>query len=66
PHAPETCRCCGADLGGAELVDEEVRQVFEIPTPKIVVTEHRVYKLRCSCGEVNEGAFPPEARAPAS
>jgi transposase len=20
--------------------------------------------LRCSCGEINEGAFPPEARAP--
>ncbi len=66
PHAPETCRCCGADLSGAQLVDEEVRQVFEIPTPRIVVTEHRVYKLRCSCGEINEGSFPPEARAPAS
>ncbi len=64
PHAPETCRCCGADLSGARLVNEEVRQVFEIPTPKIVVTEHRVYKLRCSCGEMNEGSFPPLTRAP--
>ena len=36
------------------------------PDPRIVVTEHRVYKLRCSCGEINEGSFPPEARAPAS
>jgi transposase len=66
PHAPETCTSCGADLSGAELVDEEVRQVFEIPEPKIVVTEHRVYKLRCRCGAVSEGEFPPEARAPAS
>ena len=64
PHAPETCRCCGSDLSGAQLVNEEVRQVFEIPTPKIVVTEHRVYKLRCSCGEMNEGSFPPLTRAP--
>jgi transposase len=66
PHRPEACRCCGADLSGAELIDEEVRQVFETPVPKIVVTEHRVYKLRCVCGEMNEGSFPPEARAPAS
>jgi transposase len=66
PHRLEVCSCCGADLSAAELVGEEVRQVFEIPEPKIVVTEHRVYKLRCSCGEMNEGEFPPEARAPAS
>jgi len=66
PHRPETCSCCGADLSAAALVGEEVRQVFEIPTPKIVVTEHRVYKLRCACGEMNEGSFPPEARAPAT
>ena len=65
-HRLEVCTCCGADLSAAELVGEEVRQVFETPTPKIVVTEHRVYKLRCSCGEMNEGEFPPEARAPAS
>jgi transposase len=65
-HRPQTCSCCGADLAGAHLVGEEVRQVFEVPEPKIVVTEHRVYKLRCSCGELNEGAFPTEARAPAT
>ncbi|EQD34062.1 hypothetical protein B2A_12832, partial [mine drainage metagenome] len=44
----------------------ELRQVFEIPAPSIVVTEHRVYKLRCCCGELNEGEFPPEARGPVS
>ena len=66
PHRPEVCRCCGADLSSAELLGEEVRQVFETPVPKITVTEHRVYKLRCSCGEMNEGEFPPEARAPAT
>ena len=64
PHRPEICTCCGGDLGLAELVGEEIRQVFDIPEPRVVVTEHRVYKLRCSCGEVNEGEFPPEARAP--
>ncbi len=65
-HAPETCTGCGADLGGAQLIGEEVRQVVDIPEPTIVVTEHRVYKLVCSCGQHNEAAFPPEARAPAN
>jgi len=63
---PETCSGCGADLVGAEVVGEEVRQVFEVPEPKITVTEHRVYKVICPCGQHNEAAFPPEARAPAS
>jgi hypothetical protein len=35
---------------------------FGIPTPKIVVTEQRVKKLRCSCGDVNKGAFSPEVQ----
>ncbi len=55
----------GGDLGLAELVGEEIRQVFDIPEPRVVVTDPRVYKLRCSCGEVNEGEFPPDPRAPA-
>ena len=65
PHRPEICTCCGGDLGLAELVGEEIRQVFDIPEPRVVVTDPRVYKLRCSCGEVNEGEFPPDPRAPA-
>jgi len=64
-HVPETCTCCGADLAGAEFVSQEVRQVFEVPQPTIVVTEHRTYKVRCFCGQTNEATFPPEARAPA-
>ncbi|EQD72344.1 transposase IS66, partial [mine drainage metagenome] len=28
-HEPETCSACGADLTGAEIVSEEVRQVFD-------------------------------------
>ena len=64
-HRPEMCSCCGADLFEAEIVGEEVRQVFDIPEPKVEVTEHRVFKLRCLCGQLNEGTFPKEARAQA-
>ena len=65
-HEPTTCSSCGEDLSEADEEGIERRQVFDTPDPIIVSTEHRVYKLRCCCGELNEGEFPPEARAPVS
>ncbi len=62
-HRPEACDSCGAALDGAEVIGEEVRQVFDIPEPKMVVSEHRVVKLRCSCGKCCELPFPPVARS---
>ncbi len=62
-HVPEACDSCGADLYGAKVISEEVRQVFDVIKPKMVVTEHRVIKLRCTCGNHCESAFPIEARA---
>ena len=62
-HVPEACDSCGADLYGAKVISEEVRQVFDVIKPKMVVTEHRVIKLRCSCGNHCESTFPIEARA---
>ena len=38
-YTPETCSGCGADLADAELVDVEVRQVFDIPEPTMIGTE---------------------------
>ena len=64
-HAPSACPGCGADMQGAELLDEEVRQVFDLPKIRPFVTEHRMPRLRCTCGcEVKEEA-PAEATAPA-
>jgi transposase len=65
PHAPERCARCGASMADAEVVATETRQVFDIPTPKIIVTEHVVETRRCSCGCESRGEFPPEATAPA-
>ena len=56
-HVSEACDSCGADLYGAKVISEEVRQVFDVIKPKMVVTEHRVIKLRCSCGNQCESAF---------
>jgi len=39
-HAPVSCRCCGKDLTGAEVVGEVRRQVIDIPPVRPVVTDH--------------------------
>jgi len=65
PHAPEVCGGCGSPLTEAEVVGSETRQVFDLPEPKVVVTEHVAQRRRCSCGCISSGAFPPEASAPA-
>ena len=65
-HAPRTCRGCGQDLAGADIVSVEARQVFEMPAVRAHVTEHRLVKLRCSCGCETKGTAPPEASAPAA
>lgn len=57
-HAPVACPGCGASLADAEVVATETRQVFDIPEPAIVVTEHIVQTRRCACGCETAGAFP--------
>ena len=59
-HDVTSCICCGNDLSqGVELYD--LRQVFDIPTISIKVTEHRRAKKRCGyCGKQNMGSFPKE------
>jgi transposase len=65
PHPPTVCSSCGASLADAEVVATETRQVFDIPTPTIVVTAHVVERLRCACGCLSAGEFPAETTAPA-
>jgi len=64
-HRPGCCGSCGADLGDAEVLDVERRQVFDVPEPRVEVTEHRAERRRCGCGAVTAGTFPSEARAEA-
>lgn len=64
-HRPDRCRGCEGPLDDAELVGVSSRQVFDVPDPIVVVTEHRVERRRCVCGCVTAGEFPPEASAPA-
>jgi transposase len=63
-HAVERCAHCGRLLGKQAPDRVERRQVFDLPEPKLEVTEHQAEIKTCPCGCVNRAAFPPEAAAP--
>jgi transposase len=63
-HEPIACPDCGADLSSAEVVGEDVRQVFEVEIRRHV-TEHRMQRRRCTCGCEAVAEAPQEATAPA-
>ena len=63
-HAVERCKACGRSLAKQAPDQVERRQVFDLPEPKLEVTEHQAEVKTCPCGRVNRAAFPPEAAAP--
>jgi transposase len=63
PHQPQSCQGCGADLSQEKGICIDKRQVFDIPPPKVEVTQHEAIKKRCpQCGMDNRGNFPQEVR----
>jgi transposase len=64
-HTPSSCFGCGSDLSNVNGVTTEQRQVFDIPQPKINVTEHRVEEKTCvCCGGRTRASFPENVRGP--
>ncbi len=62
---PECCHNCGCSTDSAKLLSTVTRQVFDIPEPKIEVTEHQVEVFECGkCGEKIQGSFPVSVNAP--
>lgn len=62
-HAPEQC-ACGRQLGDVSKQTLERRQVFDLPKPKLEVTEHRLQLCICpDCHRVQTGQFPQEVSA---
>lgn len=62
-HLPGRCSRCGRRFGTNEL--HEVigsRQVFDLPEPKLEVTEHRIGRIEC-CGVLHEGEYPADVTA---
>jgi transposase len=65
-HEAQVCRHCLARLTAAMVVGVEKRQVFDLPEPRLVVTEHRAMIYRCACcrGQTT-AAFPDGVTSPA-
>lgn len=63
-HVIEECTICGKHLGDVPPEKIHRRQVFDIPSLQIEVTEHRVGVKTCPCcGAKNSARFPLEAPA---
>lgn len=64
-HGLTACPHCKSSLSGEPLVDIVKRQVFDIPPPKVEVTEHQAEVKYCShCEKRVSAQFPANVRAP--
>jgi transposase len=64
-HEAEACSHCRAGLTGAMVVGVEKRQVFDLPEPRLEVTEHQASIYRCEhCRGQTKAAFPEGVTSP--
>jgi len=62
---PCSCLSCGCDISQIEAQKIIKRQVFDIPAPKIIVTEHQVLVKECpECKAHIQGSFPELVKSP--
>jgi transposase len=61
-----SCFCpeCGKDVSELPFEFSGKRQVIDIPPIKQIVTEHRVYRCKCTCGKIVESDFPVGVDSP--
>ena len=63
--APDCCSGCGYNVSTEQVLSVFKRQVFDIPEPRIEVTEHRVEVKQCpQCQQKIQGCFPQDVKAP--
>jgi len=63
-HEAQTCGHCHEALTAAMASGVEKRQVFDIPEPRLEVTEHQATIYRCAhCAGVTKAAFPAGVNA---
>ena len=65
-HTAACCAHCQARLSAAMITRVETRQVFDLPKPRLEVTEHQAGIYRCAqCSGVTKAAFPAAVIGPA-
>jgi len=63
--ATTACACGATALADQPVLGHECRQVFELPAPKLEVTEYRAEIKRCPCcGKTARAPFPDGVTAP--
>jgi transposase len=62
-HRPQACGGCGNDLSDAASSGFRARQVFDLPEIRPQVTEHRLHRVVCGCGQVTTVAAPDHVPA---
>ncbi len=61
---PGSCKC-GYCFSPEEMGLSEKRQIFDLPRPRLEVTEYQIYKAKCPvCGLENKGVAPAGINAP--
>lgn len=64
-HEVKRCPRCAADLEPGAVIGLRKRQVFDIPTPRVQVTQHQAQIKRCFCCAMDVmAAFPANVAAP--
>ena len=66
PHPLLDCPCgCGGSLREVQVLTHQKRQVFDLPTLALEVTEHQAEVKRCPrSGQIVTAPFPPQVTAP--
>ena len=63
-HHAESCPCCSRAFCSSDVEQiGQKRQVFDIPPPRIEVTEHQIGLITC-CGQQHKGTFPDAVSQP--
>jgi transposase len=64
-HLPEHCVVCGRAISADEThAVVSKRQVFDLPDPKLEVSEHRLGQIEC-CGQSQQGEYPADVTSAA-
>lgn len=64
-HEAWRCRHCQRALLASMTTGVETRQVFDVPPPRLEVTEHQACIYRCAgCGQTTKASFPDSVRGP--